>query len=127
MSKPNENVMVNGGQVVYNDSVNGTEHGKSTDGPPEESSLNGADKSSRHGDIEAKDANRKQSASRKADQRKINKGTKRETAPRFQGIAKAKANPILSSENDLEKKKISATAEDVSDIVFSKVGIKRFS
>ena len=66
------------------------------------------EKMERPSDGEGKD--RKSSAGRKADQKKINKGTKRETAPRFQSITKTKAsqNPVLMNGAVInESKKIS--------------------
>ena len=81
------------------------------------------EKTERPSDGESKD--RKSSTGRKADQKKINKGTKRETAPRFQSMTKSKGpqNPVLMNGDVInETKKIVTTSmEDTSKPVPSTV------
>ena len=120
--------MVNGPQMPYNDTMSGNEQVKAKDMGKDGANIEGIaiDKHERSSDGENKD--RKSSTGKKPEQRKINKGTKRETAPRFQGMAKAKVqqSPILMNGEVIgEKKKVSATMEDVPKSVLSKVSTLR--
>ncbi len=69
------------------------------------------------------DARQKQAQNRKPEARKINKGTKRETAPRFQTATKNKnaITRLVNGDVSQDRKKISVTAEDVSALEVSTV------
>lgn len=113
-NQPNEGVLVNG----FSDVVNVHDQTKSQDLGLDGSSIEAisVEKTERPSDGENKD--RKSSTGRKADQKKINKGTKRETAPRFQSMTKSKGpqNPVLMNGDVInETKKIVTTSiEDTS-------------
>lgn len=127
MSQPSDGP-VNGSQMPYNDTINGKEQVKSKDTGMEDGNIDAItmDKLDRSPDGESKD--RKVSVSRKSEQRKINKGTKKETAPRFQSIGKGKmplSPAVVYSDDSNDKKKVSATVEDVPKSVLSKVSTYR--
>ena len=81
-------------------------------------------------DMESKPTGRKGSLTRsKTESRKINKGTKRETAPRFQNMTKGKGMPnprMVNGDGAQQKKKVSATAEDVAVLGFRTVSLLNF-
>ncbi len=79
---------------------------------------------------DSRQSTQKQQPTRKTEQqRKVNKGTKRETAPRFQNISKSKTILNGSMPNGdvnvtRSKKKTSATAEDVATVELSTVSLQ---
>lgn len=122
VNQPNEGVIVNGAQIPYNDGINENDQVKSQDIGGENGNMDTIDKLEGSSDSENKDP--KNPVTRKTEQRKINKGTKRETAPRFQSIAKGKVpqSPVrMYSEGMVDKKRVSTTMEDVPKSVLSKV------
>ena len=130
MSQQNDVIMVNGSAVVYKEQINGNDHQTLQDLNIDEANMDSiaADKTDRNADGESKDAARKSSLGRKTDQRKITKGTKRETAPRFQSIPKAKVtgNGETLISDTREKSKVSETTEDVQEVGVSKVELDDF-
>ena len=128
MSQANDVILVNGSAVVYKEQINGKDL---QDLNIDEANMDSiaADKTDRGADGESKDGSRKSSVGRKTEQRKITKGTKRETAPRFQNMPKAKVagNGEALIADGREATKVSATTDDVQEVGISKVEINEFS
>ena len=130
MKQSSDGVLVNGSQMPYGDKVNGSDQVKSQDMGLDGANIDtvAVEKMERSSDGESKE--RKSSVSRQTDQRKINKGTKRETAPRFQSMTKGKGTPtpvMMNGDIIGEKKKVPATMEDVPKSVTSIVSILEFT
>ena len=130
MKQPTDGVLVNGSQMPYGEKVNGGDQGKSQDLGLDGANIDAVavEKMERSSDGESKE--HKSSVSRQTDQRKINKGTKRETAPRFQSMTKGKVaqTPVMMNGDVIgEKKKVPATMEDVPKSVTSIVSTLGFN
>ena len=123
-------ILVNGSAVVYKEQITGNDHQTLQDLNIDEANVDSiaADKTDRSADGESKDGSRKSSVGRKTEQRKITKGTKRETAPRFQNMPKAKVtgNGEALIADGRETNKVSATTEDVQEVGISKVEFSKF-
>ena len=124
MKQPNDGAVTSASQIPFADALNEADQVKSRDIGLDGTSIDTAvaEKIERPSDGDSQ--GRKTSLNRQADQRKVNKGTKRETAPRFQSMAKAKVpqNPVVMNGDVIgEKKQASVAMEDVPKSVASTV------